>query len=322
MAYFVTVLALVVSCRVSCSFKPRFHKYQPHPSQILLFHFCRKSISALPDSATIFTMLYFTSHNPYLARDITFMLCILLPFTQAAPTTAADWWSNIVSRNQNNVTIAEELQCYSLPFGFLGFLSHIITHWTVAWTTLGRRPYWPAKKLTADRLDIALSLIQIPVTAVVAIVTIARCHSRWEIVVIAFWKLAMGVAVGVMALSASYARMKETKTTHADTQHHEVAIKLMMFFYGLALTLGIVGMLRLVAENIHEQHGLRWVCGVFGAVTSVLVILSLCGGEIPLLVYGVPAIIALFGDWVLAVLTANYLGAPSGDNKILFWVSH
>lgn len=269
-------------------------------------------------------MLYSISRNTDLLRNIVFVSCILLPYTQSAPTSAAAWWNNLIPRNQENPTIAEELKCYSLPFGFLGFLSHILTHWTVACNTLGRSPCWPPRKLTSGRFDIALGLSQILVTTVAAIITMARCHDRWEISLLAFWKLVMGVAAGTMALTGAYCSMQEERTRYGDDGGlHEFAIKLMMFFYGLALILGLAGTLHLVVEHIHEQHGLRWVCGVFGAVIGTIVVLSLCGGEIPLLVYGTPAMLALFSDWVLAVLADNYLGAPiPGEEKVLFWVSH
>jgi hypothetical protein len=81
-----------------------------------------------------------------------------------------------------NVTMESELQCYGLPYGGIGFLSHLLTYWTVCCLVLGRKPLWPWKKLKASKTDLILSTISLLISVPIACFTIYRCISRWQFV--------------------------------------------------------------------------------------------------------------------------------------------
>src|SRR5436190_17160524 len=55
-------------------------------------------------------------------------------------------------------TPAEEMLCYGIPFGGIGFASHILTYYTLACLWNGRRPLMPWKKLEYGRFNFLLGI--------------------------------------------------------------------------------------------------------------------------------------------------------------------
>jgi hypothetical protein len=69
-------------------------------------------------------------------------ILLLLPaFAHAhpAPLTASEWFHEILFP-ERGTTLPEELRCYSLPYGSLGFVSHALTYYTMICFHFGRRP--------------------------------------------------------------------------------------------------------------------------------------------------------------------------------------
>src|SRR5436305_1744385 len=58
-----------------------------------------------------------------------------------------------ILRPSPNVTggPAGEIQCYALPYGAIGIISHLLTYWTMAWMAVGRLPLWPWHSLAKYR---------------------------------------------------------------------------------------------------------------------------------------------------------------------------
>ncbi|TFK64332.1 hypothetical protein BDN72DRAFT_721998, partial [Pluteus cervinus] len=109
-----------------------------------------------------------------------------------------------------------DLACYSLPYGALGFISHLLTYYTITCLCAGRRPLWPFRKIKASKLDIILGSISLCVTTTVAIVTMVRCRHSWQLITIGVWKLGMswfntlsGLTTGIIALREEKKRKKE-----------------------------------------------------------------------------------------------------------------
>jgi hypothetical protein len=57
-------------------------------------------------------------------------------------------------------TIQGEMQCYSLPYGGLGFASHILTYYTVGLIWAGKRPLKPWKDLDWAKWDVMRALLR------------------------------------------------------------------------------------------------------------------------------------------------------------------
>ena len=140
---------------------------------------------------------------------LTTLFSLLLLQAQGRPIQLPSWLTNALP--EKGATVADEIKCYSLPYGGIGFLSHVLTYWTILVLGFGRRPYWPWRKLSAGPFDLFLSMVQLVITVAIASFTIARCRSRWQFVLIAVWKLVMSAVVGVWGISASRNAIKASK---------------------------------------------------------------------------------------------------------------
>jgi len=94
----------------------------------------------------------------------------------------------------------QELHCYSLPFGALGFISHVLTYYTIACLWFGRKPLWPFKRISNSKFDLVLGFVGISLCIIMSIVTMIRCKNTWQLLVIAVWKLSMSLLNGLTAL--------------------------------------------------------------------------------------------------------------------------
>ncbi|TFK72844.1 hypothetical protein BDN72DRAFT_957022 [Pluteus cervinus] len=116
--------------------------------------------------------------------------------------------SNLVIRNLSltpdtvNITVPimdpfrVEMACYSLPYGALGFISHILTYYTVFCLWFGRKPLWPFSPVSYSRIDIVLGVVSLVVSTAMTIVTLVRCRNSWQLLTIAVWKLTISLVNG------------------------------------------------------------------------------------------------------------------------------
>lgn len=177
-----------------------------------------------------------------------------LPYVHSAPIPLSlpPWLQEMIPKK--GATIADEIKCYSLPYGAIGFVSHILTYWTIVWLSFGRKPYWPSSRLSAGKLDLCLSLIQITITVGLASFTIVRCRSRWQFILLAAWKVTMSATVGFWGVWASIKAIKNKgiaydtvkKVEDSDTDGNKPYSvfgynSLTLIIYFLAMTVGLVG---------------------------------------------------------------------------------
>ena len=227
---------------------------------------------------------------------------VFLSPAQARPIQLPSWLTNGLP--EKGATIADEIKCYSLPYGGIGFLSHVLTYWTILVLGFGSKPYWPWSRLSAGKFDLCLSGVQVFITVAIAAFTIARCRSRWQFILIAVWKLVMSMVVGVWGISASRNAMKASKyqllpkprgdsgidepqlpptDAHADPppSYREKDKKyrtpriwssddgtwLTLLIYAAAAVVGLVGLISLVVENFWVP-GVWKITTVFGSLIS------------------------------------------------------
>ncbi|KIJ99261.1 hypothetical protein K443DRAFT_102558, partial [Laccaria amethystina LaAM-08-1] len=106
--------------------------------------------------------------------------------------------SQLTSLAQSSLN--NEIHCYSLPYGALGFTSHILTYYTILCFWFGRKPLWPFSRIRYSQFDLVLGIVGLGVTTAVSIVTILRCRNTWQLLVIAVWKLDMSLLNGITAV--------------------------------------------------------------------------------------------------------------------------
>jgi hypothetical protein len=110
-------------------------------------------------------------------------------------------------------SLRDELKCYSLPYGGIGFGSHILTYYTVIMLAAGRSP-WRFKRNKHWRFDAFLSLVGLIWTVGATIFTMIRCRQRWEFVVMAFWKMMMSLTLSAIATHAAVIVRRKLASRH------------------------------------------------------------------------------------------------------------
>lgn len=104
------------------------------------------------------------------------------------------------------------LQCYNLPFGALGFISHVLTYYTIVCLWYDRSPIWPfpSHRLTLGPLDFVLSFVGLAACIATAAITINNCKNTWQLLLIAVWKLSMSVLNGLTGIHVSVLKYRSS----------------------------------------------------------------------------------------------------------------
>lgn len=93
-----------------------------------------------------------------------------------------------------------EIQCYALPYGAVGIISHLLTYWTIAWMAVGRVPLWPWHKMKTWRFDLFLAIAALCTCIPIASITIHRCRLSWHFILISIWKLVTSVSLACISI--------------------------------------------------------------------------------------------------------------------------
>ncbi|KAF2181025.1 hypothetical protein K469DRAFT_713882 [Zopfia rhizophila CBS 207.26] len=93
-----------------------------------------------------------------------------------------------------------EIQCYALPYGAIGIISHLLTYWTIAWMGVGKIPLWPWHNLKSSNFDMAVAVVTILTCIPLASVSIHRCRLSWHFVLIGVWKLITSVTLACVTI--------------------------------------------------------------------------------------------------------------------------
>ncbi|TFK75687.1 hypothetical protein BDN72DRAFT_451227 [Pluteus cervinus] len=232
-----------------------------------------------------------------------------------------------------------EIACYSLPYGALGFVSHLLTYYTIACLWNGRSPLWPARKVAYSSLDLWLGVFALLGSSGMAIFTLARCRNTWQLLTIGVWKLSVSLvngitAVNVAALVSRAHKRNAEKAAEVDVDASDTSGWIALYIPGLLA--GISGLMSLVVQN-WDIVALRKLTIAFytivglGLGIAILVILNnvrrrdLSDG-METFWTGVSAsfgifmvLAALYSDWAIAIMAHNLTGLPSGDNSAFYW---
>lgn len=273
------------------------------------------------------------------------------------PSNFVDWLISIVLP-QPGRTISDEIKCYGLPYGGIGNLSHVLTFWTLGCIFCYRAPWYPWRSLRAGKLDLWLGILQLFVSAGVAGLTIARCRNRWQFILLAAARLQLSLTLGYAAIHTSARVMYVVRNQYERLEKPKYKrLSALPWLLHLTALPGIAAIGSLVHElwqscecesadscQVCENWSfggqtppIQKISGAFlGAIALVLLLLAFClgkrhyhrlaQGQSPPyhlhIVGGIASLIlALYTDWILAVIADNLTGEPSGDLAILYWVS-
>ncbi|KAF2671237.1 hypothetical protein BT63DRAFT_210961 [Microthyrium microscopicum] len=283
-----------------------------------------------------------TSHFNILATPILLLLTSFFFNAVSAAPIHFDFgeWLKGELFPKAGANINSELQCYSLPYGGYGFLSHVLTYYTVICTMFGRRPFAPWSELQKGRFDIFLTIFSTLGTIIPASFTISSCRNRWQFILLGVWKL-------MLALCSNFSVLHQAIAVRNGGAHTDGEAAWTLIVYILGTIIGLVGLFSLVAEGIPYDSKIRIVTYVFGGIVGVPAIaftmwLIWClfaspfiwccaydrkskyaatwGGVSFSIFVGLFTLLAAFySDWSLAAITHNWSGSPSDDNKVLYW---
>ncbi|KAF8534809.1 hypothetical protein BDD12DRAFT_755045 [Trichophaea hybrida] len=202
--------------------------------------------------------------SPILTRFTLFTVTSLFVTTAtAAPFDSPGWLKEITPKK--GFDMQSEIQCYTLPYGAIGFVSHILTYYTIAMLSAGRSPMKPWKKLKAPKWDMFLGVISLVIGTLITAFTIYRCRQRWQFLLIAVWKSTLSVSLGALGVSASretrrIAKLKESMETAQlllpKGDSYDSALKpryrtilWWMLLYVLGIFVGLTGLISLVINS-------------------------------------------------------------------------
>jgi len=250
---------------------------------------------------------------------------------------------------QRGTNLPTEIACYSLPYGGLGFASHVLTFYTIVCLAFGRRPLWPFKRITHSIFGIGLSAVGLVGGLLVTVVTILRCKNHWQLLVLAIWKLSMSLFNGIAGLHVAIAGLLEARPAveneelledkeGGEDKKEAPKVRLGVFswfaIYVPGMLAGFVGLISLIVQNWPVANKkLHLVVQIFGAPLSVgLMVMALsiicCKWKNASKVVGIGVrifliVTVLFGDWALGAMANNLLGVPTSDQTLyyLYWFS-
>ncbi|KAF8153198.1 hypothetical protein B0H34DRAFT_800428 [Crassisporium funariophilum] len=225
-----------------------------------------------------------------------------------------------------------ELHCYNLPYGGLGFTSHVLTYYTIVCLWYGRKPLWPFKTITYSKFDLALGAVGIALCIIMSIITMINCKNTWQLLVIAVWKLSMSLLNGITGLHVAILVVNNRDQEIVKSKN--AAWWILLYIPGMIA--GMVGLMDLVvkvARYIPEIQNLTIAFYlIVGAslIVSILSMIIICywGGGAPekVAATGFAVTLALFivlsafySDWCLGIMLDNLLGTPSSDSSAFYW---
>lgn len=151
------------------------------------------------------------------------MLLLVLTFditkTAAAPSPISFTDILLPSPNITGGPTAE-IQCYALPYGAMGIISHLLTYWTIAWTGWGKTPLWPTKPMNNYKLDLILAITTLCTCIPIASITIHRCRLSWHFIMISIWKLVTSVSVACISVHRCMIIRREEDSQAQTTSGH------------------------------------------------------------------------------------------------------
>lgn len=142
------------------------------------------------------------------------------------PTHFGDWLkTSFIGPGRGNGSLKDEIECYSLPFGGLGFVSNVLTYYTIImfgfglspWKPfaspflccirpcgIGRGPFIQWVKLHGGWDEFILGAASFLISVPLALYTIYRCRIGWEFVLMAVWKTTLSATLTFMGLHCWY----------------------------------------------------------------------------------------------------------------------
>ncbi|TFK72842.1 hypothetical protein BDN72DRAFT_815575 [Pluteus cervinus] len=219
-----------------------------------------------------------------------------------------------------NASFHQEIACYSLPYGALGFVSHVLTYYTMFCLWFGRKPLWPFRPVSYTRIDIVLGVVSLIVSTTMAIITLVRCRRSWQLLTIGVWKLTISLVNSCTSITVAHI------VAGGGTKTRDTAYWLLLYIPGMIS--GMTGLISLVSHHWYIpafkylSYALAGVLGVIFTGSRMYfddkpreVIVSTTTFSFVAFMF----LAAFYSDWALGLMTGNLVGTPSKDASAFYW---
>jgi hypothetical protein len=286
---------------------------------------------------------------------VLFILVVISTIPAATALNLPAWLSNLLPEGGNGL-LQDGIKCYGLPYGGFGFLSHILTYWTLFCLGISRSP-WRFARLDKYAMDLTLALISVTLTVMFSVLAMVKCRNEWPLALIATWKMLLSLSLGCTAVHRALDVKRVNKGPYEvkrlrwfgnyriveQAPKHSKWPCLWLLLYGIGIVIGLVGLIAAVIQVWPTRtEAMEIISAVFGIavlLTGFLgVAIGLCiGGPghfvlggiggIGIAVFGVIGMVgilaALYSDWMLAAIEVqrggSWAGYPTSDTAWLYW---
>ena len=233
-------------------------------------------------------------------RPYTFIALLLVSTVVAIPIpTKFDEWLHGAFHPSPGGTLAEEIKCYNLPYGGIGFTSHILTYYTAIMIMLGKTPLFPrpGEHLKHSWFDIVLGIITLVATIPIAAMTMAACRNRWQFVLIgkiaiqltweylyaedytAFLKLFLSFTACAIIFHANGEIRAKGKISISEPP----VTFWWTWFYSIGAVVGLVGVISLTVPLFSENRSIRIITAVFVSLAGFPAVCAVALLTVPVL---------------------------------------
>lgn len=169
--------------------------------------------------------------------------------------------------HRTNQEASNEIKCYGLPYGGIGFLSHILTYYSIICIGLGVKPLLPGVHLRHSIFDLVVAICSLLGSSINAVVVMARCRREWQFLLLALWKLSLSCTLGCMCVH------RALLVRHAGEVKKSKKPFFWLSVYATTIVLGLAGLFSLVRRSWDNPH-VRIVTGAFWGIAGGLAFIS------------------------------------------------
>ena len=142
-------------------------------------------------------------------------VAMVVLFTTVVQANILGDWINNPGYLQGG-TPKEQIRCYVLPYGALGFITHLLTSYCVACLARGRSPWHPGSRLQRPKLDIVLAMAGLMISLFINMLVVFKCWNSWEFILIAVWKVFLSLTLSAITPDAGFRTLR--RETLGNTQ--------------------------------------------------------------------------------------------------------
>jgi hypothetical protein len=253
-----------------------------------------------------------------------FLLCALVGCSYAIPLTPSSYSTTDLPSNTTEPNLQiykdarEELSCYTLPYGGLGFVNHILLTYTTLCIAIGRAPLIPWRQIEIPLTRVLLCTTAFAISFAISVDAAVQCRHTTAFEFIGIEHIFIAATVYGIAMFSR----EESWTTTSDQRGNLMLGMVLLFLPGIVV--GLIGTTKLAVPHAPSIKWLQIAVSI-GCIV-VLMIVYIASGRNVLNTILITLAIVLFivlpvyVEWWISVMTNLLPGLPSWNHKILFWL--